>query len=254
MRSFFAFHKEAVDLIRRNFKGAFSSCAVVLSLPLVARQIVIGRLIAPLLDVLIWPFNDAFMCTFVDAARGKKVQFLKTTWTEGKKKYVPFIVLELIMHIMTVMVKVVLSIFPVLRWFGKSLMIIRPQYLVIPRYLIHDNHELGIGEAVKKAWQMVKKYPFMFLVLSCKFLFWVLFQPIIGVLRLFSLIPMFTMVLVPIIIILKLLKSVMYSVYISAVLSLYYLDLIAEEEPALVTEIVSDVEAQTIPAVEVVLN
>jgi hypothetical protein len=46
----------------------------------------------------------------------------------------------------------------------------------------------------------------------------------------------------------------MYSVYISAVLSLYYLDLIAEEASALVTEIVSDVEAQTITAVEVVLN
>lgn len=232
MRKFLDYHKDAIKIVAHNSVNAFTAATVVSMLPVAVSHVPGVRMLAPLVQMLMWPFGDAYMCAFVDAVRGQKVDFFKTTWNEGKKHYSSFILIELIMHFLTKLVKTALFLIPGLRWIGKCFSKLRPQFLVLPRYLIHDNPQLSVGDSLKLGWDIVKRHPWMFtfLILSAQCIITVLFQPLIWTLRLIALIPTCTPVLVPVIIVLKILKSLSYSVYISALLSLYYIDLKAESD------------------------
>jgi hypothetical protein len=252
MRKFLDYHKDAFQLVKKNLKGAFSSAGALAVAPAIVSSIPGINLLRPFVPMLLWPFGDASMTPYVDVARGKETNFLKTTLKDGTGRYFSFIFIELIIRFLTFIVNLALCLIPIVRWFGFTCKVMQPQWLVFPRYLMHDHPELGVGDAIKISRKILKRHSWLlsFLGWSITIIMWVLFVPLIWVLSLLCLVPIFTPVLLPIVVVLQVLRRFCTTIYNGSVMALYYDDLKAEvdADPEARAEIEAAIKAITAKA------
>jgi uncharacterized membrane protein len=255
------YRKQSKELLKGSWGSAIGASLIMYLILSIVSCTVIGT-------PFIMPFYLALMCLFLELVRGKKVDFVKDVWSLGGKKYVPFLVMSVIIFFIQLAIWTVaycvyliilflsslatalsgglgilltlLACIPII--IGLIIYFILLYKWMLPQYISLDDSKLNGWQALKLSSKMVKGnfWKLVWLHMSINLLPAVLYLVMVFVLLLlsFSVIAMF--VTIPMLIIVSLAYVALMIVYYQprtyAAIALFYEDLRAESPYALEKE------------------